>query len=97
MADDLARYGPFILAMASVSILIARYPDFSRVPKERVRSTLLIYNAALVVFVALDLVSGRALTSPTDLAKAASLLTVAVLGFGIANVIYLIVRRRAPR
>ena len=97
MADDLARYGPFVLGTLGASILIATYPGFARLPKERARSTLLMFDAALVLYVGLDLVSGRALTSMTDLPRAASLLVIAIAVFAIANVMYLSLRRRAPR
>jgi hypothetical protein len=83
--------------MVAVSILIATYPGYVGLPKERVRSTLLMFNAAFVLYVALDLASGRALTSLTDLPRAALILVIAVLVLAIANVIYILVRRRAPR
>ena len=83
--------------MVAVSILIARYPGYLGMSRERVRSTLLMYNAAFVVFVALDLVSDRALTSMTDLPKAASVLLFAIAAALIANLIYLLVRHRVSR
>lgn len=83
--------------MVAVSILIATYPGYMGLPKERVRSTLLMFNTAFVLYVALDLASGRALTSLTDLPRAALILVIAVLVLAIANVIYILVRRRAPR
>jgi hypothetical protein len=85
------------LAMVAASLLIAKYPSFLGLSAERVRSSLLMYNAAFVLFVLLDLVSDRALTSMTDLPKAALVLLTAVLVIAIANVLYLIVRPRAPR
>jgi hypothetical protein len=97
MQDEIARYGPTALAMVAVSLLIARYPGFIGLPKERVRSSLLTFNAAFVLFVALDLVSGRALTSMTDIPRAVSVLAIAVAALLLANVIYLVVRRRASR
>jgi hypothetical protein len=97
VADDLARYGPFVLGTLSASILIAKYPGFARLPTERVRSMLLMFDAALVLYVALDLVSGRALTSMNDLPRAASVLLIAIAVLAIANVMYLLVQRRAPR
>ena len=97
MADDVARYAPFVLGTLSASILIAKYPNFARLPKEHVRSMLLTFNGAFVLYVALDLASGRALTSMTDLPRAALVLFIAVLVLAIANVIYVLVRRRAPR
>ncbi len=83
--------------MVAVSILIATYPSYVGLPKERVRSTLMTFNGAFVLYVALDLASGRALTSMTDLPRAALVLFIAVLVLAIANVIYVLVRRRAPR
>ena len=83
--------------MVAVSLLVAKYPGFLGLSAERVRSSLLMYNAAFVLFVALDLVSDRALTSMTDIPKAVSILLVTVAALLIANVIYLRVRRRAPR
>jgi hypothetical protein len=97
VADDLARYGPFVLGMLTASIVIAKYPGFARLPAERVRPLLLMFDAALVLYVALDLVSGRALTSMNDLPGAASVLLIAIAVIAIANVMYLFVRRRAPR
>jgi hypothetical protein len=97
VADDLARYGPLVLGTLSASIIIAKYPGFARLPAERVRSLLLMFDAALVVYVALDLLSGRALTSMNDLPRAASVLLIAIAVFAIANAMYLVVRRRAPR
>ena len=56
------------------------------------------FLGAYLLFVVLDLVSGRALTSMTDLPKAAAILLIAVVALLIANVIYLFARRpRAPR
>jgi hypothetical protein len=95
--DEITRYGPFALAMVAASILIAKYPGFLRLSSERVRSSLLMFNAAFVLYVALDLVSDRALTSMTDLPRAASVLFIAIAVLLIANVIYLFVRRRATR
>jgi len=83
--------------MVAVSLLVAKYPGYLGLSAERVRSSILMYNAAFVLFVALDLVSGRALTSITDIPRAASVLLVAVAALLIANVIYLFVRRRASR
>ena len=83
--------------MVAVSLLVAKYPGYLGLSAERVRSSILMYNAAFVLFVALDLVSGRALTSMTDIPRAASVLLVAVAALLIANVIYLLVRRRASR
>jgi hypothetical protein len=91
------RYGPTALGMVAASLLIAKYPGFLGQSTERVRSSLLMFNAALVLYVALDLVSGRALTSMTDLPRAAAVLAIAIAALLIANVIYLFVRRRAPR
>ncbi|MDQ2914236.1 MAG: hypothetical protein M3T56_13390 [Chloroflexota bacterium] len=94
--DDLARYGPFALAIVAASILIAKYP--LGLPRDRVRSTLVTFYGAFVLFVALDLVSSRAVTSMTDLPKAALVLLGAVLVLAIANLISLLVQnRRAPR
>ena len=95
MAEDLARYGPFVLGTLCASLLIAKYPG--RVPKERLRLMLLTFDGALVLYVFLDLVSGRALTSMTDLPRAASVLLIAIAVIAMANVIYLFVRQRAPR
>ena len=97
VAEDLARYGPFVLGTLAASILIAKYPAFARVPEQRVRSMLLVFDASLVLYVFLDLVSGRALTSMTDLPRAASVLLIAIAVIAIANVFYLFVLRRAPR
>jgi predicted PurR-regulated permease PerM len=83
--------------MVAVSLLIAKYPGYLGLSAERVRSSLLMFAAAFVLYVALDLVSGRALTSMTDLPRAVSVLLIAVAALLIANVIYLLVRRRAPR
>jgi hypothetical protein len=97
VADDLARYGPFVLGTLTASILIAKYPGFARVPTERIRSLLLMFDAALVLYVALDLLSGRALTSMNNLPRALSVLFIGIAVFAIANVMYLFVRHRAPR
>jgi hypothetical protein len=56
-----------------------------------------MFDAALVLYVALDLVSGRALTSMNDLPRALAVLFIGIAVFAIANVMYLFVRRRAPR
>jgi hypothetical protein len=95
--DEILRYGPLTLAMVTVSLLVAKYPGHLGLSKERVRSSLLMYNAAFVLYVALDLASGRALTSMTDLPRAAAVLLFAIAVLATANVIYLFVRRRAPR
>jgi hypothetical protein len=83
--------------MVAVSLLVAKYPGYLGLSAERVRSSIFMFNAAFVLFVALDLVSGRALTSMTDIPRAASVLLVAVAALLIANVIYLFVRRGASR
>jgi hypothetical protein len=95
--DEITRYGPLVLALLAVSMLIGKYPGYVGLPEKRVRSTLLTFNAAFVLFVALDLASGRALTSMTDLPKAALVLLTAVFVLLIANIVYLLLRRRAPR
>ena len=97
MQDEITRYGPTAVGMMIASLLIAKYPGFLRLSTERVRSSLLMFNAAFVLFVALDLVSGRALTSMTDIPRAFSVLVIAIAVLLIANVIYLFVRRRATR
>lgn len=57
-----------------------------------------MFNSAFVLYVALDLVSGRALTSMTDIPKAALVLLAAVVVLAFANLIYLFLQgRRAPR
>jgi hypothetical protein len=83
--------------MVAASILIARYPGYVGLPRERVRSMLVMFNAAAALFVVLDVASGRALTSMTDIPKAALVLLIEVLVLAVANVIYLLIRRRAPR
>jgi heme A synthase len=83
--------------MVAVSVLVARNPGYLGLSKERARSSLLVFYAAFVLFVLLDLVTGRALTSMTDIPRAAAIVFVAVAALLIANVIYLFVRRRAPR
>ena len=93
--DEIARYGPTALGIMAGSLLIARFPGFVRLSTERLRSSLLMFNAAFVLFVALDLVSGRALTSMTDIPRAVSVAFIAIAALLIANVIYLFVRRRA--
>jgi hypothetical protein len=95
--DEISRYGPMTLAMLTVSLLVAKYPGHLGLSTERVRSSLLMFNAAFVLYVALDLVSGRALTSMTDLPRAAAVLLFAIAVLAIGNVLYLFVRRRAPR
>ncbi len=56
------------------------------------------FGGAYLLFVVLDLVSGRALTSVTDPAKAAAVLLIGVAALLVANVIFLFVRHpRAPR
>ena len=97
MQDEITRYGPFALAVFAVSLLVAKYPGHLGLSRERVRSSLLMYNAAFVLYVALDLISGRALTSMTDLPRAAAVLLVAIAVLAVVNVMYLLVRRRAPR
>jgi hypothetical protein len=95
--DEITRYGPFALAVLAVSLLVAKYPGHLGLSRERVRSSLLTYNTAFVLYVALDLISGRALTSMTDLPRAAAVLLFAIAVLAVVNVMYLLVRRRAPR
>ena len=93
---DLIIYVPLALAMVASSFLIAKYPPLG-LPKERVPSTLVIMNAFLL-FVVLDVMSGRALTSYTDPPKTAVVLLTALVVLACANLAYLLVRqRRAPR
>ena len=94
---DLIIYVPLALAMVASSFLIAKYPPLS-LPKERVPSTLVIMNGAFVLFVVLDVMSGRALTLYTDPPKTAVVLLTALVVLACANLAYLLVRqRRAPR
>jgi len=93
---DLGVYVPIALGVLTASFLIWKYP--LSVPRERLPRAIASFIGAYLLFVVLDLVSGRALTSMTDLPKAASILLIAVAALLIANVIYLFVRRpRAPR
>jgi len=92
---DLGVYVPFGLGVLTASFLIWKYP--LSVPRERLPRLIASFIGAYLLFVVLDLVSGRALTSMTDLPKAATILLVAVVALLIANVIYLYARRRAPR
>jgi hypothetical protein len=93
---DLGVYIPSGLGVLAASFVIWKYP--LSVPRERLPSLIASFIGAYLLFVVLDLVSGRALTSMTDLPKAAAVLLGAVAALLIANVIYLFVRRpRAPR
>lgn len=97
MGDEITRYGPFALAIVAVSVLIARYPGYLGLSADRVRSSLLTFNAAFVLFVVLDLASDHALTSMTDLARTGFFILVACAAILIANIIVLYLQRRAPR
>jgi hypothetical protein len=92
---DLGVYVPLGLGILAASFLIWKYP--LSVPRERLPRLIASFIGAYLLFVVLDLVSGRALTSMTDLPKAAAILVLAVAALLIANVIYLFVRGRAPR
>ena len=97
MQDEVTRYGPTALATVAVSLLIAKNPGYLGLSRDRVRQALLTFNVAFVLFVALDLVSDRALTSMTDLPRTAFFVFVAISAILIANLIVLFVRHRAPR
>jgi len=93
---DLGVYVPTGLGVLAASFLIWKYP--LSVPRERLPMLIVSFIGAYLLFVVLDLVSGRALTTTTDLPRAAAVLLIAVAVLLIANVIYLFVRRRrAPR
>jgi hypothetical protein len=93
---DLSVYVPLGLGVLAAAFLIWRYP--LSVPRDRVPVTIATFLGAYVLFVILDIVSGRALTSITDLPKAASVLLIAVAALLLGNVVYLFLRsRRAPR
>ena len=92
---DLGVYVPSGLGILAASFLMWKYP--LSVPRERLPMLIASFLGAYLLFVVLDLVSGRALTSMTDLPKAAAILLIAIVALLIANVIYLFVRRRAPR
>jgi hypothetical protein len=93
---DLGVYVPLGLGVLTASFLIWKYP--LSVPRERLPRLIASFIGAYLLFVALDLVSGRTLTSMADLPKAAAVILIAVAALLIANVIYLFARRpRAPR
>ena len=93
---DLGVYVPLGLGILAASFLIWKYP--LSVPRERLPRLIASFIGAYLLFVVLDLVSGQALTSMTDLPRAAAILLIAVVALLIANVIYLFARRpRAPR
>ena len=93
---DLGIYVPFGLGVLTASFLIWKYP--LSVPRERLPRLIASFIGAYLLFVVLDLVSGRVLTSMTDIPRAAAILLIAVVALLTANVIYLFVRRpRAPR
>jgi hypothetical protein len=93
---DLGAYVPFGLGVLAASLLIWKYP--LSVPRERLPRLIASFIGAYLLFVVLDVISGRALTSMADLPKAAGILLITVAALLIANVMYLYVRRpRAPR
>jgi len=93
---DLSVYVPLGLGLLAAAFLFWRYP--LSVPRDRVPRMIATFLGAYVLFVILDIVSGRALTSITDLPKAASVLLIAVAALLVGNLVYLFLRRpRAPR
>src|SRR5205814_6179900 len=89
---DLGVYVPFGLGVLTASFLIWKFP--LTVPRERIPMVIATFLGAYVLFVVLDVASGRALTTYADIPKTFAVFGVALLVLAIANFAYL---RFGPR
>ena len=89
---DLGIYVPFGLGVFTANFLIWKFP--LTVPRERIPMVIATFLGAYVLFVVLDVASGRALTTYGDFPKTLSVFGVALLVLAIANFAYL---RFGPR
>jgi len=89
---DLGVYVPFGLGVLTASFLIWKFP--LTVPRERIPMVIATFLGAYLLFVVLDVASGRALTTYGDIPKTFAVFGVALLVLAIANFAYL---RFGPR
>ena len=89
---DLGVYIPFGLGVFAAAFLIWKYPQ--SVPRERLPTVVATIIGAYFLFVVLDIVSGRALTTYDDFPKTVGVLALAVIVLGVVNLAYL---RLGPR
>jgi len=92
---DLGIYVPFGLGVLAAAFLIWKYP--LSVPRERLPTLLATFIGAYLLFVALDIVSSRALTTYDDIPKTVAVLVLAIVVLGLINLAYLAYRRLGSR
>jgi hypothetical protein len=85
-------YVPFGLGVLAAAFLIWKYPQ--SMPRERLPMLIVTFIGAYFLFVVLDIVSGRALTTYEDVPKTFVVLTLAIVVLGLVSVVY---RRIASR
>lgn len=94
---DVWIYVPLATASLVLAILIAFRPD-PRLPRGRLPITLATFLGAFLVFVGIDLASGRAITRLADVPGVGLYAFVAVVVMVLANLTVLILLRgRTPR
>ena len=84
---DLGVYVPFGLGVLTASFLIWKFP--LTVPRERIPMVIATFLGAYLLFVVLDVASGRALTTYGDIPKTLAVFGVALVVLAIANFAYL--------
>ena len=92
---DPSVYVPFGLGVLAAAFLIWKYP--LSVPRERLPTVIATFIGAYFLFVVLDIVSGRALTTYDNIPKTVLVLAAAVVVLGLANLLYLAYRRLGSR
>jgi len=83
---DLGIYVPFGLGVLAAAFLIWKYPQ--SVPRERLPTVIGTFIGAYFLFVVLDIVSGRALTTYDNIPKTVVVLALAVVALGLVNLAY---------
>ena len=83
---DLSIYVPFGLGVLAAAALIWKFP--LTVPRERLPAVIATFLGAYVLFVLLDVVSDRALTTYGDIPKTLTVFGMALLVLAIANFAY---------
>src|SRR5438309_885678 len=83
---DLGIYVPFGLGVLAAAFLIWKYP--LSVPRERLPTLIASFIGAYFLFVVLDIVSGRALTTYDNFPKTVGVLALAVVVLGVVNLVY---------
>jgi hypothetical protein len=83
---NVAVYIPVGLGVLAAAFLIWKYPQ--SVPRERLPTVIASFVGAYFLFVVLDIVSGRALTTYDNIPKTVVVLALAVIVLVVVNLAY---------